>query len=82
MQKLTNKGISNFNWLEEETESKSDQSNDEQNDSGAGAGAGVWVAITGAILGLFSGGSTEYPQNLHRTGSCRAAGGSPDSVPH
>ncbi len=47
---------------EEEAESTEEAPEETGSEAGGGsavAGAGVWVAITGAILGLFSGGSSE-----------------------
>ena len=44
----------------EETEEDSDGAAAIVGGAAAGLGAGVWVAITGAILGVFSGGSSEF----------------------
>ena len=56
----------------EEGEEASEESTEVSSGSeAAGPGAGVWVAITGAVLALFSGGSSEYT----------TPGGNPPVVP-
>ena len=50
----------NKNTEEEDSSGESQEAAESSSSGASGAGAGVWVAITGAVLAVFSGGSSEF----------------------